>query len=407
MILAVSVTDAERCGLPHVDLTAILGAADPVAELSALRRHGWVVESDLGYHVLTYDQCFSALRDSRFHQGVPQLLRDAGIGPGPMRDHWLGGLLGSAPRDHDRMRRLMAPWFTQRSLRALSGYVSLLTERLAAAGGRQVEVMSEVAEPIPPAFFCRMIGAPEGDASWIGARSNSILRIFNRDPSEAGSIQASFEELRAYVGQLIEDRRRRPRGDDMISALLDAEEGGSRLTSHELSALVIEALEASTDNTSNQLGLVLSVAAARPDSWDAVRGDPSLVTPLVEEASRLRPRIVHATRVCDDDLELDGLAVPAGTVLFLAVPSAHRDPVAFPEPDRLDLRRQSPRANLNFGSGAHFCIGAALARLQMTEAVGVLARRWRRISLAEAAQITYTVGVTVVNRLVVDVEPGM
>ena len=387
--------------LPELDPVDVFARADPARALAARRERGWALGSQYGIHLMTYDACWELLRDNRYRIGVTAMLDDAGLTDPVVRDQWMTALLGAPIVDHDRMRRLMSPYFTKRSIDRLGGYVTALTERLVdgvAADGR-VEFMSEIALPVPPAVFCRMIGAPEADATQIGALSESVLQIFHRDPALAAEIERSVHDLLVYVQGFVDDRRAGERGDDMVSTLLAAEEGGERLSPKELLALVLEVLEASTDNTANQLGFVLLAAAGRPDDWTELRRDPSLIPAFVEEASRLHPRVGSITRVSDEDTVFRDLPVPAGTVLFATVPSAHLDPEAYVDVERFDLRRSDRRANLNYGSGNHYCIGASLARMEMTRVLEVLVRRWEHVELADEPATYGNIGVYAVERL--------
>lgn len=405
--------------VPPFDLGAVLTAHDPYAALDAVREETEVARSDLGLHVMTYDRCHELLRDDRFHQGVPQMLDQAGITDPVVRRQWLTAMLGSPRADHDRMRRLLSPSFTPRAIASLRTYVAELTERSPAvgaddtpvaarsgAGPTVVEVMDDLAVGIPPAVFCRMIGAPETDSPLIGRLSRQVLDIFTRRPELASSIEAGTHELMDYVHGFVRDRRTSPREGDLISNLLLAEEDGERLSTDEMVTLVIEVLEASTDNTSSQLALVLHAAAQGPDRWAALRADPTLVPGFVEEASRLWPRIMCIGRVADKDLMLRDVTVPAGTVTFASVPSAHRDPAAHPDPLRFDPTRADRAANLNYGSGPHYCLGAALARMEMCGTVEVLARRWRHIEPAGPIEVDVSVGVVTVTSLPLAVTPA-
>lgn len=394
--------------LPPLDLAEVLAAADPYAVLDRVRAESPMVRSELGIHVLDHDGAVALLRDGRFHQGVPQMLDQAGITDPAVRRQWLTSLLGSPKADHDRMRRLMSPSFTPRAIASLRAAVTELTDAAAAAveGGGTVDALRDVATGLPPAIFCRMIGAPETDAPLIGRLSRQILDVFTRRPELARSIEAGTRELVAYVHSFVEERRRAPRAGDLVSNLLLAEADGERLDTDEMVTLVIEVLEASTDNTSSQLALVLHAAALEPARWSALRADPGLIPGFVEEASRLWPRIVCISRVADEDLILGGAPVPAGTVVFAGVPSAHRDPSAHPDPLRFDPTRSDRGANLNYGAGGHYCLGAALARMEMVGAVEALTRRWRHIEPAGPPLLDVSVGVVTVESLPLAVTPA-
>ena len=394
--------------LPWLDLAADLAAPDPFAALDVRRVEAPVWRSDLGVHVMGYDDALALLRDDRLHRGVPQMLDGAGITDPVVRRQWLTSMLGAPAADHDRMRRLVSPSFTPRAIADLRECAAAVAEERAELGleAGTIDAMGSLAVDIPPAVFCRKIGAPDADAPRIGRLSAEILQIFAREPSLAPAIEASTHELVDYVLGFVEERRGAARSGDLVSNLLAAEEGGERLSTDELVALVIEVLEASTDNTSSQLALVLHAAAREPGRWASLRAEPATIPGFVEEASRLWPRITGVAKSTDDDLDVAGVAIPAGTTAFAMVPSAHRDPVAFPDPLRLDPGRTEKGVNLNYGSGSHYCIGANLARLEMGAALEVLTRRWATIEPTGPLALEVNPGVVTVTSLPLAVTPA-
>jgi cytochrome P450 len=392
--------------LPFLDPASAQFRRDPYGILQQLRSRHWAALSPYGIHLLTYDACNALLRDKRFHQGSALIARSSGLTAGDFYDSWTSSMTAQQGVDHARLRRLVAPYFHHRSIQTLQGYVRELTGRLADRAGDRSEFFSAVANVIPGAFFCTMIGAPETDAGYVARLSEDLLSVFNMDPANVPRIEAGHAQITSYVEDLLEERRRRPGGTDMLSALLEAESEGSRLTGAEVVNLVITTLEASTDNTSNQLALAVLLGCRHPEAWAELSADPTLADAWLEETMRLEPRIVNAQRSADADVEFRGLRVPAGSLVFATVASAHRDPDAYPNPDRFDLHRVDPRPSLNFGAGPHYCIGAPLVRLQVTEALAVLARRWPVMRLAEEPVIRYGLGVTDVESLLLHVGPA-
>jgi cytochrome P450 len=392
--------------IPYFDPLSAEFQADPHPILAQMRAVSEVARSDYGYHLLTYEACNALLRDKRFHQGSARIAEASGLTAGGFYDQFSTSMTASVGEDHARLRRLVSPYFSQKSLTALTGYVRDLTTRLASeaeAGQRPIEFFSLIANVIPAAFFCRMIGAPEEDAGHVAWLSEEILTVFNMNPVNVPRIEAAYEKIHAYVLALLEKRRGETGGDDMLTALLQAEEDGSTLTTREMVSLVITTLEASTDNTSNQLAFAMLLLAEHPSAWRDLRADPSLADRVLEESMRIQPRIVHAQRSADSDVEFRGLHIPARSLIFASVASAHRDPAAYDDPDTFDIHRSNPKATLNFGAGPHYCIGAPLVRLQLTEALNVLAARWETVRVAGSASTRYGLGVADVDALPLEV----
>lgn len=389
-----------------LDLDEILAAPEPWDALARQRERGPIAKSRYGLHIMDFAAAQELLRDRRFETNALPLLDGAGLADATVRSLWSSALLGSAPLDHDRIRRLVAPYFTRRVVDTLREYVVDLIGRLAADADTDadtepiIDVVGDIFLKVPPLVFTQMIGAPEEDAEQIGHWSAEILQIFARDPKLAPRIETAQLALLDYVDEFIEARRRTPGGGDMISALLEAEEDGERLSNLELRAVIGEALEASTDNTTTALAALLYAGALHPDSWQQIRQDPALIPSYVEEVGRMLPRIVHTYRTALEDVHWRGLDITAGTELFVAVPATLRDPEVFDEPDRFDAAREVPATyNLNYGSGVHLCIGAALARMEMQGALEVLTKLWQRVELAGPPRISVNLGVVTIESL--------
>lgn len=386
----------------ELDLNAVFAAPDPLSELAVAHERGWVARSPAGLHVTTFEAAMDLLRDRRFETNADVFVDGAGLSDPVVRQAWKTALIGAEPVDHDRMRKLMTPYFTRRTVAGLSEYVADLLGRLVdrVAGEPSVDAVSQLFEPIPPAVFARMVGAPEADAEQIGQWSATILQIFARDPSLASIIETTQRELMVYVDDFIEAKRHSPGGADLISALLSASENGDRLSAVELRSLVVEVLEASTDNTTSALSSLLYAAALNPDRWVDLRADPSLIPGFIEEVGRMWPRTVHASRTALTDVEWRGLHIEKGSQMYVVVPSAMRDPSMFDEPDVFDPTREYPSVyNLNYGGGVHQCLGVSLARMEMVTALEVLAARWKHVEFASEPTISCNFGVTTIERL--------
>ena len=189
-------------------------------------------------------------------------------------------------------------------------------------------------------------------------------------PSTVHDIERAVVDFNAYTEDLIERRRAAP-GDDLLSALVLAEESGDRLTHDELRALIINLLFAGHDTTKSLLSIAIWLLMTHPDQLALLRDDPSLLVAAVEEISRYETPISGIPRVPSEDIAVAGVSIPAGSYITVSVPSANRDPRRFEEPDRFDITRTDNR-HLTFGFGIHHCVGAAVARAEVQEALRVL-----------------------------------
>jgi cytochrome P450 len=185
---------------------------------------------------------------------------------------------------------------------------------------------------------------------------------------------AAWHHLDTYLEELIA-RRRASLSDDLISELVRSEDDGDRLTHEELLMLCATLLGAGTDTTRNQLAAAVQVLADHPDQWALLGWHPELAANAVHELMRYYPIIFGAARQAAEDVELAGVCIPAGTLVPANTAAANRDPDVFTNPDRVDLTRGDPPAMLTFGGGVHYCLGAHLARLELTEALRVITQR--------------------------------
>jgi cytochrome P450 len=186
-------------------------------------------------------------------------------------------------------------------------------------------------------------------------------------------IEQAVVDFDAFTSELI-DRRRAEPTDDLLSALVHAEEAGDRLSRAELQALLINLFFAGHDTTRSTLAIMLYLLATHPEQLALVRAHPELVPAAVEEMIRYEPIISGVPRIPTVDLEVAGVHIPAGSYITLSVPSANRDPRQFPDPDRLDFLRVENR-HLGFGFGVHHCVGANVARAELQEALAVILER--------------------------------
>lgn len=289
-------------------------------------------------------------------------------------------LLFTDPPDHTRLRGLVAKAFTPRRIQALAPRVTEMVEesldRLAPA--RRMELLTDFAYPLPARVICALLGVPEEDHGLIIRHAPALALALDpgpmRTPAAVDAADRAILELEEYLGGLVESRRRQPQ-DDLLSALVAAEADGDRLDKEELMTTVILLLIAGHETTANVIGNGLACLLRHPTQLARLRDDPDVERTAVEELLRYEGPINMTERITRADIELNGTAIPAGRILVLLLPAANRDPEVFRDPERLDLARD-PNPHVAFGGGAHFCLGAALARLEAQAALPALVRRF-------------------------------
>jgi cytochrome P450 len=285
-------------------------------------------------------------------------------------------IVGLDGPDHLRRRRLASKAFTPRAVDRLRPRMREVSEELVDrfADRGECEFMTEFADLYPARIICEMLGVPEEQQASFRGWANDIGMIFAPDVfAERERVEAALLGLYESTDVLIEHRRTRP-GPDLLSALIEAEEAGERLSSAELRLMVATLLFGGQDTTRNQLGLALATFIEHPDQWRLLADKPELAAQAVEEVFRIAPTAPANGRVATEPITLDGLEIPAGTVLHILTVAANNDPALFGT-DGFDITVPRPAPQLTFGGGLHYCLGAPLARAELAEALPILARR--------------------------------
>jgi len=281
------------------------------------------------------------------------------------------------------LRHLVNKAFTPRHIEAMrpriASIVDQLLEPLLEVG--RMDFVRDFAHPLPVIVIAEMLGVPVADQAELKQWSDDMALAL--DPLQVGARRAEGDraavEMTKLFQRVAEDRRRAPR-DDLLSALLAAEEQGDRLSMDELLATCVLLLFAGNETTTNLLGNGVLALLRNPGELALLQQDPSLVRGAVEELLRYDSPLQFAARLAREDVEIDGRTLRAGQRAVLLLGSANHDPAEFADPDRLDVRRQDHR-HVAFGFGMHFCVGAGLARAEAQIALDTLVRRLPGIAL--------------------------
>ena len=283
------------------------------------------------------------------------------------------------PPDHTRLRRLVSKAFTPRTVERPGPLVSSLTTELldAAAGRETLELVGDLAYPLPVTVISRMLGVPEQDhvrfAGWSEVLARSLDDTLSAgDPAEVRLRRRAVDDFRSYFGSLVAQRRAEPQ-DDLLSALVAAEDDGDRLSEDELFSTAMLLLIAGHETTVNLISNGALVLLRNPSVRTRVAEDATYAAGVVEEVLRLDPPVQMTMRIPLSDMDVPGGRVVAGGTVVLLLAAAGRDPVQHPDPLRLDPSRTS--GHLAFSAGPHYCLGAPLARLEARIALQALASR--------------------------------
>jgi hypothetical protein len=377
--------------MPEGGFLPIPSTADPYTLYRRLRSEDPVHRYARGFYALSrYRDVSMMLRDPRFIKAgyAPRLAEMFGEDvdcPGLGRS-----MLFQDPPDHTRLRALVSKAFTVRAVESMRPRIDRIVNDLLdrAVGRSTVDVLGEVAYPLAVTVISDMLGVPREDGDTIKRWSSDLMHSLDALAMvvERTLIERTIEARRGmghYFRGLIADRKRRP-GSDLLSVLIEAEEAGKTLTEGELLATCTLLYIAGHETTVNLISSGLLALLTHPVELRRLIDDPSLIQSGVEELLRFDSPVQRVGRIARTDLELEGRRIRAGSMVVGIVGAANRDPEAFTDPEQFDLLRADQR-HLAFGTGAHFCLGASLARLETEVALAALLRRMPDLRLAPRA----------------------
>ncbi|WP_199434055.1 cytochrome P450 [Qaidamihabitans albus] len=397
---------ARRSSLPRFDSHDPAVLDDPYAVYARLREYGPVCRGGTGQWVLTRHEDVAAfLADPRLSSEYPPEYHRLSVGDGPAVSFFSRILLDRDPPAHTRLRKAMHRAFRPAAVRALTDRIGALVDDflVPALDRGSLDVVEELAFPLPVSVVCELIGIPAADRALIRPHAVDLARGFGlvvADDDRAAT-HVAVTWLREYVGALAADRRRSP-GDDVLSHLLEPDADGIRLDLDEVVDNVVFLFFAGFETTMNLLANGVAALLDTPDELRRLRADPALVPSAVEEFLRFDAPIQAAARLVREPMTVHGHAIRSGRLLVLLLGSANRDERAFADPDRLDVARR-PNPHVSFGGGAHLCLGAALARMEGRIAFDRLARRFRDIEPAGERQRRHSTSFRSLSRLPVTV----
>lgn len=371
-----------------VDFTDEAFIADPypgLATLRAQRRPVW--SEQLGVFL------------AATHQDANQVLRARTLGrifqPKTPVDQWetfnylhADSILDSEPPKHTRLRSLVTKAFNPKRIEALRPTVARIVDALLDTlqeEGEQgtADVIEHFAEPLPVKVIASLLGFPDEDEHLLRPWSQAIVKMYEVAPDEATQEAAkkAAHEFASYVESLMLERKQHP-GEDLISELAAVEDGGDRLSPHELIATCVLLLNAGHEASVNGMGNGLVQLLRRPDQLQLLREHPEDLAPsAVEEFLRFDSPLHLFERTATEDTEIGGVTVKQGHKIAALIGSANRDEDVFDRADQMDITR-SPNPHIGFGAGIHFCIGAPLARMEMVTALPRLFRRFPGLGLS-------------------------
>lgn len=375
-----------------LDLRSADFIADPYPTFAELRRESpllWNEQAGM-WLAFTHELANAVLRDRR----LGRIWRDREPVDyfEPFNLLHRNQMMENEPPNHTRLRALVAKAFARGHIERLRPRIEALVAGLLDQLGDRTgfDLLAAYAEPLPVAVIAELLGIPEADRSLLRPWSNAIVKMYEyeRTPQRQRQAVTAAREFADYMRGLARIRRADPH-DDLISHLVQIEDGGERLSENELVASAILLLNAGHEASVNVFGNGMVALLRNPEQLDRLRADPSIVATAVEEMIRYDAPLQLFERTATADVELGGNLVHRGQKIAALLGAANRDPAVFADPDRMDVGRD-PNPHVGFGAGIHFCLGGPLARLELQISVPALLRRFPRLTLAEEPQLRPT-----------------
>jgi cytochrome P450 len=388
---------------PEADSQALLlqllhpsNRADPYPAYDRIREHGPLQLPEMALNVFSsYQDCDEVLRhpssasdrlkSTRAQREIAEGVEARQIGP--------PGFLFLDPPDHTRLRKLVSKAFAPKVVKALEPDITVLVDSLLDRVDEKgsLDVIADLAHPLPVAVICRLLGVPIEDepqfsraSALLAAALDPVITFTGQAPDSFDEMQKAGLWLRQYLRELIARRRSDP-GDDLMSGLICVEESGDQLTEEEIVATCNLLLVAGHETTVNLIANAILAMLRHPRQWTALAADPQRVSAVVEETLRYDPPVQLMGRIAVDDMTIGEATVPKGDVMIMLLAAAHRDPATCERSGEFDPDRESIK-HLGFGKGPHFCLGAPLARLEAAVVLSKVTARFPQARMAGEPQ---------------------
>ncbi len=365
---------------------SLLRTVRPVLEVPVPDFEGpgaWLLTRHRDVHLALRDPRFSAdrLRAPLIHQNLdrlPPFIRQTAQG--------LRTMLVMDPPDHTRVRKLVNKAFTPKRIGALRGRIEEIVDRQLddLSKNEPADLIHDLAEPLPAIVIAELLGVPAEDHRQFRQWSTKLIAgLASPKPEPRIASAEASQRILAYLSDIVAARRREPR-DDLISAMIHAQEESDALSDEELLATSNLLLLAGHETTTNLIGNGVLALLREPEELERLRADPGLLPTAIEELLRFDGPVQATVRVALEDIAIDEHVIPKGALVLVNLGAANRDPDVFEDPDRLDVARD-PNPHVGFGFATHFCMGAPMARLEAQVAIGALISRFPKLALVDDA----------------------
>jgi cytochrome P450 len=368
----------------------------PDEALKRAREKGPLAETEVGTMVVRHDAVRAVGQSEKMRPAFSQVLSMFGVTKGPFFDWIRVSPLDMEGEKHRVWRQLMAKTFTPRSVERLRPFLRVEAERLIAEmlPLGQCDFIEHFARKLPSAGLCELIGVPSEDRERFSHWADTIGYGFNITlvASKIAEIDAALTQLLEYAAQLVAARRKQPK-DDLVTRIAQAADEQTGFDEASIVGSVSGLVFAGHETTKNQLGWMIAVLSEVPGEWDRVAREPERARDVIEEVLRFRSTATNFGRVALEDVVIGDEVIKKDSIVLASIWSANRDPAEFPHPDEFAVDENRNGVQLAFGQGAHHCLGAALARAELQEALIALARAMHCPKLEAGATYLPPIGI--------------
>lgn len=346
--------------------------------LRAARETAPVARNPMGMAIALRARHLDTVLSDVTRQMESEVLMLRGITEGPILDVRNNSVLFSNGEAHRRRRQPLARIFAFKLMEGLRPKAAAISRELIEPrlGAGEVDFLEDISAQVPARIIADVLGIPRSDLPLFQRLVRSAIRTLGIvDTDDRARLEAELVEFDAYVGGLLDERRKRPRGDFLSDFAAATAEAGE-LTEAEIRADVISLIVAGSDTTRNSIAMTLALLLSHPEEWRKLVADPDgMKKGAAEEGLRYEPVAMGIPRFAVKDFDLDGYAIPAGMLVIFSIVSACRDPEVYARPESFDISRTDhPRWHFAFGGGAHRCLGEALAKVEIEETLACVAR---------------------------------
>jgi cytochrome P450 len=378
--------------IPDFDLNGPAAIADPYPIYQAIQARGPVVDVNGVAHVTTFELADSVFKNPALGRGEYGRLMESALGDGPLYASFSRWILYLDPPRHTQMRSLIMQAFTPKAVNRLREVIQEIVDHLIdqLAGRREVDLIEDFAYPLPVQVICALLGVPTADREEFKTWSADVgrgLQITTATPEIIAKGNAAAAGLAEYFQELVASRRRNPE-HGFLDDLIAARDGDHRLDDEELIATLVLLFFAGHETTVNLLGNGTYALLREREEWQRLVAEPSPAKSVVEEMLRFDTPVQRASRVALTDIEIAGRPVRTGELIVVLIAAANRDATRFSDPDRFWAARPDP-GHLAFAAGAHYCVGATLARVEAEIAMSRLAIRIPELRLAQDEDLAH------------------